>query len=129
MAVHNWLITTEVGYLIVDFQDEKDICKTVLEELLQLRKRLRIPFLFAGLMERPRKYLTSYAYNEYPFFDTPEEAVALLLGGTPIAIKQNLTKIKFGENIPCVRPRQLRTDIGEVDEETEDELDEAANDL
>ena len=55
--------------------------------------------------------------------------MALLLGGTPIAIKQNLTKIKFGENIPCVRPRQLRTDIGEVDEETEDELDEAANDL
>ena len=110
VAIHNWLISTNLPYLIVDFQDEKDICKKVLEEILQLRKRLRMPFLFAGLMERPRSYVTSYAYREYPFFETPEDAVALLQTKSPEILDCDISKVKFDENIPCIRPRQARLD-------------------
>src|SRR5688572_20681156 len=65
VGVHNWLIAHQLKYLVVDFQDEKDVCTTILTELLQLRKRLRQPFIFCGLMDGPQKFLESYAYHDY----------------------------------------------------------------
>ena len=131
VAIHNWLMSTNMPYLIVDFQDEKDICKKVLEEILQLRKRLRIPFLFAGLMERPRSYVTSYAYREYPFFETPEDAVSFLLSQNPSVLESDYSKVKFDENIPCSRPRQTRLDAEgeEIEGDSNEELDEASGDI
>ena len=38
VAIHNWLMNTEVRYVLVDLQDEKEICPAFLEELLQLAK-------------------------------------------------------------------------------------------
>ncbi len=118
ISVHNWLVSTDMSYLIVDFQDEKEVCSTILIEILQLRKRLRFPFIFAGLMERAKTVLASYAYNDHPFFVTPEEAVKYLRTKFPeLVANADANAVKFGEPIPCVRNRQSR---GEGDVETEE---------
>lgn len=119
VGIHNWLVTHQLRYLILDFQDEKDVCVTILTELLQLRKRLRFPFLFCGMMEGPKKFLESYAYNDYPFFAVPEDAIAYLSAKEPGVLKTDLSGIKVGEPIPCTRSRNYRTeeaDEGEPDE-------------
>ena len=78
-VVHNWLMSSELPYMIVDLQDEKDICSTFLIELLQLQKRVGFPLLFTGVMEKARLILNSYSYsvNNQPYFSTPEEAVKI----------------------------------------------------
>ena len=98
LNVHNWIRHAELEYTILDFQDEKDICPTFLEEVLLLRKRLNFPFLFAGVMDRPRMFIEQYKYHTYyPLFATPEDAVRALRIMHP-----NLTEIpvkmpiKFG---------------------------------
>ena len=35
VAVHNWLIGTQLKYVIFDFQDEKDVPADFVEELMQ----------------------------------------------------------------------------------------------
>ena len=123
IGIHNWLLASELRYLIVDFQDENDICSTIITELLQLRKRLRIPFLFAGLMARPRAVLESYAYSGYPFFVTPEEAVMYLQKHHAPLMEVDLAKITFGEPIPCAHTRHARSDdLGVPEEAVEAEL-------
>jgi hypothetical protein len=119
VGIHNWLVSTELNYLIVDFQDEKDVCPTVLSELIQLRKRLGYPFLFVGLMERPRAFLASYNYRYYPVFNMPEDAIAYLKEEHLSLFDANLNRVRFGEIIPTVRSRQQRLDDGIVDEEVE----------
>jgi len=120
VAVHNWLVENEQGYLIIDFQDEKDICHSLLVELLQLRKRLRVPFLFAGVMARPRAILESYAFTQYPYFLTPEDAVAYLASKHHALLRSDtLATIRFGEPIPCNRSRQNRGEIADTAEESE----------
>ena len=57
VGIHNWLLSCDLSYLIVDFQDEKEVCQTFLIELLQLRKRLSLPFLFIGLMDKARELI------------------------------------------------------------------------
>jgi len=124
VGVHNWLISQELSYLIVDFQDEKEVCSTILTELLQLRKRLRFPFLFCGMMENPRKFLKSYAYQEHPFFSVPEEAVSYLKQVGPALIMADLAGVKVGEAIPCTRSRTYKTEGIEPDiEEPEAEAE------
>lgn len=115
VGVHNWLISHELRYLIVDFQDEKEVCSTMLTELLQLRKRLRFPFLFCGMMENPRKFLKSYAYDDYPFFAIPEEAVSYLKGVNPSLLMTDLSGIAVGEAIPCTRSRTYKSEDIEPD--------------
>ncbi len=79
LCIHNWLKHAEVQYAIFDLLDEKDICSSFLTELLQLRKRLRFPFLFVGVMDRPQNFLESYSYDRtYSVFVTPEDAVRAL---------------------------------------------------
>jgi len=121
VGIHNWLVAHQLPYLILDFQDEKEVCVTILTELLQLKKRLRFPFLFCGMMESPRKFLLSYAYNDYPFFPVPEEAVAFLKAKEPGVLKANISTIKVGEPIPCTRSRSYRTE--EVEDVEADEPD------
>lgn len=117
VGIHNWLVANKLHYLIVDFQDEKDVCTSILAELLQLKKRLRYPFLFCGMMEGPKKFLKSYAYSDYPFFAVPEEAVAFIRKTQPDLLKADLSLVKQGEPIPCTRSRSYRPeDVEESDE-------------
>ncbi|MCB9229768.1 MAG: hypothetical protein H6618_09165 [Deltaproteobacteria bacterium] len=79
LSVHNWIRHADLEYVIIDLQDEKDICPAFLEELLLLRKRLKYPFLFVGVMERPQSYIEAYGYGgPMPAFVTPEDAVRVL---------------------------------------------------
>lgn len=110
VGIHNWLVAHQFRYLVLDFQDEKDVCLTILTELLQLRKRLRFPFLFTGMMDEPKKFLQSYAYTDYPFFAVPEDAVAFLKAKEPGVLKSDSGTVKFGEPIPCTRSRNYRTE-------------------
>ncbi len=121
VAVHNWLVNCKLKYLIVDFQDEKDVCCTILSELYQLKKRLRYPFVFCGMMEGPKKYLQSYAYNDHPFFPVPEEAIAHLRKTQADLFKSDLSAVKQGEPIPCTRSRNYRPEEGEEGEDIEGE--------
>lgn len=108
VGIHNWLMLTELKYLVVDLQDEKEVCPSFLEELLQLRKRLRIPFLFAGVMDKPRKVLESYNFlttNPFPPFTSPEQAIKALRSKTPNLDESFNTNMKIGEPIPLTRPR------------------------
>lgn len=123
VGVHNWLVTHQLRYLVTDFQDEKDVCTTILTELLQLRKRLRQPFLFCGMMEGPKKFLQSYAYNDYPFFPVPEDAAVYLKKNLPQLLSAPLASIKVGEPIPCTRSRSYRTEEAEESEVEEVEAD------
>lgn len=121
VGIHNWLVNNKLRYLIVDFQDEKDVCSSILSELLQLRKRLRYPFIFCGLMEGPKKYLKSYAYNDFPFFAVPEEAAAFLKKTQPDLLNVDFATIKQGEPIPCTRSRNYRPEDLEEGDEPEGE--------
>ena len=79
VAFHNWAKENSVPYIILDLQDQKDLCSVFLTELLQLRRRLQIPFLFAGVMESSRKIIESYDFQKlFPFFVTPEDAIRAL---------------------------------------------------
>ena len=74
VSIHNILLNSDFRYLIFDLQDEKEVCEKFLEETLHLWRRLRFPFLFAGVMPKPEKILMSYAYHDsYPVFDTEIE--------------------------------------------------------
>ena len=76
---HNWFRYAQIEYGIFDFVDEKDICPGFLDELLLLRKRLRFPFLFCGVVERVLGTLETVNYSSaYPIFATPEDAVRAL---------------------------------------------------
>ncbi len=79
IKVHNWLIQTKLEYIVLDLQDEKEVCPGFLQELLQLKKRVRVPFLFSGVMAKSRKLLENFNYGEmFPIFLTPEDAIRAL---------------------------------------------------
>ena len=113
VGIHNWLIAHKLEYLIVDFQDEKEICSTILTEILQLRKRLPHPFIFCGLMTAPKEILLSYAYDDHPVFDVPEDAVGYLKSLDPAYVMRDLSTIVEHEAIPCTRSRTYRGDDSE----------------
>lgn len=111
VGVHNWILSTGISYILIDFQDEKEVCPSILIEMLQLRKRLNMPFIFVGLMDKPKSILTSYAYSGYPFFSTPEEAILHLRHMHPELFKTSLSNIQFGVSIPCARSRQHKAEV------------------
>tara|TARA_B100001094_G_C18026785_1_gene718003 strand:- start:351 stop:860 length:510 start_codon:yes stop_codon:yes gene_type:complete len=114
VGVHNWLVATGLEYVMIDFEDEKDVCQAILIELLQLRKRLKIPFIFVGLMDKPKSILTSYAYSGYPFFSTPEEGIHHLRQMHPELVDGvSLAKVVFNVPIPCSRSRQNKLEVRE----------------
>ncbi len=122
VAVHNWLISSELGYVIIDLMDEKDICPTFLIELIQLRKRLRIPFLFAGVVEKPRRVLDEHNFTitAYPVFITPEDAIDFMRENhAPLLQGTEMNMVRLGEPLQVARPRLgLRGEL-EVDGEAE----------
>lgn len=114
VAVHNTLMNTEVRYVLVDLQDEKEVCGAFLEELMQLSKRIKFPFIFTGVMDKPKKILESYAFlSRHPVFDTPEDAVEYLEKKFPGITKVSLSGIEIGVAVACSRPRNAV--VGEVD--------------
>jgi|688.fasta_scaffold444931_2 hypothetical protein len=117
VAVHNWLIGTQLRYVIFDFQDEKDVPADFVEELMQLMKRMRIPFLFTGVMQRPHDLLKSYDYtSKFPIFPTSEEAITFLASKYPSLLGAPHDGIVFGSPIEMVRSR-LNGKPGEEDGE------------
>lgn len=129
VGVHNWMVANSLNYLIVDFQDEKDVCVNILTELIQLQKRLRFPFLFCGMMAGPKEFLKSYAYSGHPFFSIPEEAVDYLRTLDPSLLMRDLSGVRFGEPIPCTRSRNYRPEEAGVEADQEDEEQEAEGDI
>jgi hypothetical protein len=129
IAVHNWLISTELKYVIIDLQDEKDVCHTFLQEVIQLRKRLRIPFLFCGVMDRPMRVLEDYNYTSsvYPTFNVPEEAVEFLRIKHPLVLESDMSKVALNEVLQVARPRANR--IGGEDDEVVGDDDGEAEEL
>jgi hypothetical protein len=106
VAVHNWLMATDLRYVLMDLQDEKEICPVFLEELLQLAKRLRVPFLFCGVMDKPRRLLEAYDFlTRAPVFVTPEDAIEWLDKKHPGLTKVALEGVEFGTPIAQSRPR------------------------
>ena len=116
VGVHNWLVTRSLKYFIIDFQDEKEVCETILAEIIQLKKRMDIPFLFCGVMTQAREYLKAYAYSEYPFFDMPGEAADYLKANYPRNLMVKLSSITEGEAIAFSRS-QLRQKMSDFDED------------
>ena len=106
VGIHNCLMSSEVRYVIVDMQDEKEVCSAFLEELMQLAKRLRVPFLLAGVMEKPRRVLEAYDFvSRWPLFVTPDEALAYLDKVHPGLSKASCAGIEFGTPVATSRPR------------------------
>lgn len=124
VGIHNWLISTNLRYLIFDLQDEKEVPTDFLEELMQLMRRLRIPFLFTGVMDRPKNTLKSYAYTtKYPIFGSVEEAIQWLQQNQPQLLQASLDGIQFGVPIEMVRSR-LNGKPGEDVEEGASDVDD-----
>ncbi|NDE13833.1 hypothetical protein EBZ80_02780 [bacterium] len=136
VGLHNWLVAHDFRYLVLDLQDEKEVCPGFIEEVLQLWKRMRIPFLFSGVMLKPRKILESYNYHSrYPIFLTPEEAVRNLVQSR-VELGAKTEGIDFGVPIPMSRLRQavrgegdgegeaVAEDDVEVDDDSGDAEDE-----
>jgi hypothetical protein len=117
VAIHNWLIGTQLRYVIFDLQDEKEVPADFLEELMQLMKRVRIPFLFTGVMQRPRALLMSYDYtSKYPIFSSIDEIISYLESKHPTLLSVPHDGINFGTPIEMVRSR-LNGKPGEEDGE------------
>jgi hypothetical protein len=125
VGLHNWLVAHEFRYLVLDLQDEKEVCPGFIEEVLQLWKRMRSPFLFSGVMLKPRKILESYNYHSrYPIFLTPEEAVRNLVQ-SQVDLTAKTEGIEYGVPIPMSRLRQAGRAEGEGEAESsaEEEVD------
>ena len=101
LYTHNWLKTVEMEYVVFDLLDEKSICPTFLDELLQLRKRLKFPFLFSGVMEQSRRHIERFNYQDhYPLFVSPEDAIrALRIQHPGITESSNRSSINFGISV------------------------------
>ena len=118
VAIHNMLLTSELGYVILDMQDEKVVCPGLLEEVLQLWKRMRCPFFFVGVMQKPQAVLESYSYSSFSsVFATPDEAISMLKEKYPELYKAEITGIVFDRPLVANRSRVAR------EEEVEEEAD------
>lgn len=106
-GIRNWLLTYEVPYLIVDLQDEKEVCPQFLTELVNLRRRLRCPFYFVGVMDRARAVLDAFNVTRTAhIFQSAHEAVEHLREETPVLVDRPLREgIPFGEVITIMRTR------------------------
>jgi len=127
VGLHNWLVATGLKYVIFDLQDEKAVCPVFLEEVLQLWKRMRFPFLFSGVMPKPKAILQSYSYDKrFPLFATPGEAIEDLRNRFPASINTPATTVVYGQPIPMTRARAgVRGVEGEViDDETQQEVED-----
>jgi hypothetical protein len=113
--IHNWVKQIKLEYLVFDFQEEKHINQFFLVELMQLRKRLRIPFLFSGVLNESKKTLESYSCQDsYPLFWTPNDAIRALRIQHP-GITENNAKhhVTFGESLSEILKNDIKPNIKE----------------
>ncbi len=101
IKIHNWLKHTALEYMILDLQDEKEICPSFLQDIMQLRKRLRVHLLFSGVMAQSRRLLEGFNYGDtFPIFLTPEDAVRALRMQNPGLTEAPLkTQVSFGNSL------------------------------
>ncbi|MBI2602139.1 MAG: hypothetical protein HYW48_03705 [Deltaproteobacteria bacterium] len=101
IKIHNWLKQTGLEYVVFDLLDEKEICPTFLHEVLHLRKRLPIHFLFAGVMSQAKRELEAFNYGDvFPIFLTPEDAIrALRMQHPGVTEAPTQLPIQFGESL------------------------------
>jgi len=119
VSMHNLLLSSELKYVIIDLQDEKHVCDSFPEQVIQLWKRLRIPFLFAGAMPSVEKILSGHGYfNFYQTYLSGEEAIAALRAKQPELFSGDLSGIEL--NVPMVTPRSRALAAGEADDEEEE---------
>ena len=99
--LHNWVKFVNIEYLVFDFQEEKDICPGFMLEFMQLRKRLKISFLFSGVMKQTQSILDSYKCNDtFPSFWTPEDAIRAIRIQNPGVTETTLKNaVDFGRPI------------------------------
>lgn len=133
-ALHNWLMVMKVNYILIDFQDEKDVCSTFLVELLQLRKRLNIPFIFTGLTLKPQKFLESYEFSAHKssrIFSSLDEAIEFLKTELKdyICGEDIISNVKFGEPISIFKIRQAQKNAQDEDEEDSSQDDDEDEDF
>jgi hypothetical protein len=124
VAVHNWTLQNSLNYIILDFQDEKEICPVLINEVVQLRKRLDLPFYLVGLLDDNMK--TIYDYNSgHDIFITPEEAVDDLRDKNP-GIFSDISNIIDGEPMTISRSRHAArlTELLEGGSDNDEEEDE-----
>lgn len=113
--IHNWVKQIKLEYLVFDFQEEKHINRSFLIELMQLKKRLRMPFLFSGVLSESKQTLESYSCQDsYPLFWTPNDAIRALRiqhpGITENSAKHNIT---FGQNLSDIIKGEIKPGIKE----------------
>ena len=133
-ALHNWLMVMKVNYILIDFQDEKDVCSTFLVELLQLRKRLNIPFIFTGLTLKPQKFLESYEFLSHRssrIFSSLDEAIEFLKTVLKdyICGEDVIANVKFGEPISIFKIRQAQKNAQDGDEDEDSQDDDEDEDF
>ena len=115
LALYNWIKQNEMRYLILDLQDEKYVCEAFLAEIMQIKKRLPIPFIFAGVMEKPMKFLGDYDYTKgFPTFATPEDAVRALRMQYPGVTEQGAKFVTFGSTIAKPAARETSELVEQV---------------
>lgn len=118
--IHNWVKQIKLEYLVFDFQEEKHINQSFLIELMQLKKRLRIPFLFSGVLNESKRTLESYSCQDsYPLFWTPNDAIRALRIQHP-GITENNAKhnINFGQNLSEILKSDMKPGIKEKKQKT-----------
>ena len=122
ISIHNLMMASNLRYVIIDLQDEKHVCESFTEEVLQLWKRLRVPFLFAGVMPSVEKVLEGHGYlKQYSLYPSGEEAIAELKKDRSDLFSQPLENIEFGSPLVTQRSRALAAGEDAEDSEDEDE--------
>ncbi len=117
ICFHNWLRQMNIKYSIIDFLDEKSICPVFVEEIIILRKKNKIPFLFAGVTSSIEAVLEQFSPSEQlPLFLTPEDAVRALRLQYPGATESSVnTPINYGEPLTLYwRSQSQENSIGRV---------------
>lgn len=135
VGLHNWLLQTDLRYLLFDLQEEKEIDTAFLEGTMQLMRRTQVPVLFCGVLGTPKQILDSFNYSSrFPLFHNPDEAISFIKTRKPALLSMDLAKISFGQPIDMVRSRLgVKSEDGEEgagddDDVADDDVDDADDD-
>src|SRR5690606_23697437 len=114
--------TSNLRYIVIDLQDEKHVCDSFTEEVVQLWKRLKVPFLFAGVMPSVEKILEGHGYlKHHQLYHSGDEAITELKKDHPELFDSPLDNIDFGTPLVTQRSRALASGEGDEEEQEEDD--------
>lgn len=112
VGIHNRLKKSELPYLIIDFQDAKDYCRTFLEEIVHLRKRIRMPMFLVGVMPRVETFFKEYSLlGQAKIFMDPESAIKDLKKTFPNLVGNNVKDAEFKQNIQVAKSKMPNTRV------------------